>query len=60
MEGTFQVIWDQIVAAYKLQHPASASIHLVFHVSLLKKVVGDLYQVSDELLSHTDALQFPC
>ena len=45
--------------AYKLSLPDSTSIHPVFHVSLLKKAVGNLTQVSDTLPVQTDALQFP-
>ena len=45
--------------AYKLSLPDSATIHPVFHVSWLKKAVGDLSQVSDTLPIHTDALQIP-
>ena len=27
--------------AYKLEHPASSQVHPIFHVSCLKKVIGE-------------------
>lgn len=38
--GPFPIITRVGPVAYKLQLPESACIHPVFHVSLLKKVVG--------------------
>lgn len=45
--------------AYRLELPPTASIHPIFHVSLLKKVVGPLNQVSVELPVFIYAFQVP-
>ena len=48
--GPYQVIKRIIVVAYKLTLPEENSVHLVFHVSLLKKKVGNVAIVSSILL----------
>jgi hypothetical protein len=57
--GPYKII-DKIGAtAYKLQLPTSASIHPVFHVSLLKKVVSSTTQVTVDLPNELVAFQVP-
>ena len=39
--GPYQIIKCISFVSYKLSHPATSKIHQVFHVSYLKKVVGN-------------------
>ena len=39
--GPYKVLQNIVTMAYKLELPPSSLVHLVFHVSCLKKVIGD-------------------
>ena len=39
--GPYKALQKIVIMAYKLELPASSRVHLVFHVSCLKKVICD-------------------
>jgi hypothetical protein len=48
--GPYKVLQKIGTMAYKLELPASSQVHLIFHVSCLKKVIGDKTLVQNILL----------
>ena len=48
--GPYKVLQKVGSMAYKLELPASSLVHQVFHVSCLKKVIGDKLPVQMILL----------
>lgn len=57
--GPYEIVEKIGTVAYRLQLPSSSAIHLVFRVSLLKKVIGDKHQVSEVLPDFSVNMQIP-
>jgi hypothetical protein len=43
--GPYKVLQNIGIMAYKLEFPSSSRVHIGFHVSCLKKVIGDNIQI---------------
>lgn len=57
--GPFQIIEKIGSVAYKLQLPSSSSVHPVFHVSQLKKVLSNAVQVMPDIPNLSQPFQIP-
>jgi len=51
--GPYKVLQNIGTMAYKLDIPTASRVHLVFHVSCLKKVIGDKFPIQT-ILSELD------
>ena len=52
--GPYKVLQKIGTMAYKLELPGASQLHLVFHVSCLKKVIGDKLPVQTILPEHDE------
>jgi hypothetical protein len=52
--GPYKVLQKIGNMAYKLEFPAYSRVHQVFHVSCLKKVIGDKIPVQTKFLEHDE------
>jgi hypothetical protein len=57
--GPFTVLQRVGSVAYKLELPAESSVHTVFHVSLVKKAVSPIHQISSTLPDSSTTTQIP-